>query len=380
MPLSLTELQTPLTTAQVREVLTVLLTSLGFPVTAWQDGGSTRSLLEGQAALGASLTERTSELSKLAFLGFAAGEYLDALGKSHYDEVRNDPQSSVFDVDMINSGVVTHTPAAGEITLRATNGETFLNTAGATVSAGATTVVEFFAQIPSAAGNVGPQALELVTPLAGVTTYFDGLVTSAGADIESDAKYKERCRAKWGLLSVEKASSGVLSLARGASASIHGVYVDATNPRGAGTLDVYLAAENATAGDADVALVQTALDAAFFDNGVAEKRALAIAAPTVAQPLTAEVYVAGVSEADALVLLLAAWDAFILSVPIGGFDLSPGPKNVVQAGQIIEALAAVENVVSIQVTTPSGDLPVPANTKVLTGVTSITIVVLAAAP
>lgn len=376
MPLSQVDLQTPQTKEEVRTILTDLLTGLGFPVTAWQETGSARSLLEAQAALGAQFTEFVAALAKVGFLSSAEEEYLTALAKSHYDEDRNDPVSSVFDIDLINTGGVTHTPAAGEVILRATNGQTFTNTGAETVSAGSTTTAEFFAQIPGGAGNIGAQNLELVTPLAGVIATFLGTFTTAGADAESDLKLRERARSKWGTLRVEKVNAGVSNLARKASPSIHGVSIDDMNPRGAGTVDVYLSAVNATAGDADVALVQTALDSAFFGNGEEIKRVLALPAPTVVQDIAVNLYVRSTTEEEAKTALLVAWQALLLSTPVGGFDLSPGPTNVVQRGQISDALASVPGTVSIDVTTPAGDLAVPPHTKVLEGASAFNVVVL----
>jgi len=233
------------------------------------------------------------------------------------------------------------------------------------------------ADVPGAAGNIPAQTLTPVTALAGVTAIFDGTFTSAGADAEGDPQFRERARTKWGTLRAEKISAGVLNLVRSAAPSVHGVSLDQENPRGPGTLDVYLAAENATAGVSDVAAVQTALDGALFGTGTDEPAGLAIAAPTMNLNLQATVYVRGLTAEAALTALLEAYQAFLTTVPVGGFDLSPGPENVILPGQITDVLSSVAGVVSAAITSPTSDpILVAPHTKVLEGTTVFSIVVL----
>lgn len=381
MPISLDELQTPLTEDEVRTVLTDLLTALNFPVTAWQEGGAARSFLEMQSSLGASLSERTAALSKQGYLSTATAEFLDALALSHYDETRTAAIASVFNVDFVNAGTTTHGPfTAGSILARSTSGQLFESTGSETITASTTTVVAMKAQLSGAAGNIPAGALQLVTPLAGVTPNFAGTLTTAGSDTEGDPVYRERARSKWTTLRVEKTSEGVEQIARSAAPNITGVSVDDANPRGAGTVDVYLAADNAVAGTSDVNVVQAALDIQFFGNGIVDQLVKAFPAVAATQDLTATVYVRGVTEADITALLTSAWQAFLITIPLGGFDLSPGPEHTVQRGQIIEALSAVPGVVSVDLVTPAVDLTsLVTENKVLEGTTSFTIVVLPSA-
>jgi hypothetical protein len=143
-------------------------------------------------------------------------------------------------------------------------------------------------------------------------------------------------------------------------------------------VDVYLAAENATAGGADVTAAQGALDDAFFGNGTVDKLVQAFAAPTTTQAVAATVYVRGSTSEVVTPALQTAWEDFLVDVPVGGFDLSPGPDNALPRGMIIAALgAAHSSVLAVDVTSPSSDVTVPANTKVLDGGLTLTVVVLA---
>ena len=382
MPLNLTELQTPVTKESVRSVIFDLLACLNFPVDSWQDESAARSFVETQAHLLAVQSQSVSTLALMAFLQTATGSFLDALVTSHFDLTRNAAVAAKFDVKMVNSGAATHNVTPGSVLLKASNGQIFQSNETIAVSAHATTTVEFLAQIAGAAGNVTAQNLELVTPLAGVVATYEGALITAGADLESDTKLRERALSKWGALRIEKVDLGLISLARESAPSVHGVSVDSDNPRGPGTVDVYLASETGTVGGADLALVQTALDAALFGTGTDEPAGLALAAPLQVVNLAATVYVRGASAIDVTARLSAAWDDFLLDVPLGGFDLSPGPQNVIQRAQIVAELIrrgyadTASPIVSIDVTSPAADLAVGAHTKAVKGSVTFTVVAL----
>lgn len=377
MALSLFDLQTPVSVESVRAYLEGLLIAEGFPVTAWQNESAARAFLELQAQAGAQQSIPVSALAKMGFLSTSEADFLTALVKSAYDDDRAAAVSTVMPISMINSGTTTYVKGAGEIIIQSRTGRNFHNVAAATVTAGATTIHSFVSEFPGAASNVPAQDMTLVTPLAGVVARFIGLFTTAGADEEGDPQLRVRASSKWATLRVEKIAPGVVNLARNAAPSVHDIVIDDENPRGPGTLDVYLAAANATAGASDVILVQAALDGALFGTGVFQKAGLAIAAPTVALDLGMTVYVRGITAVQAQTALLDAWAAFLLTVPIGGFDLSPGPQNIILPDQITDFMAGVSGVVASSVTAPATDpIAVPLHTKVLQGATAFNIVVL----
>jgi uncharacterized phage protein gp47/JayE len=368
-------LQTPLSRASVRAVLEQLLTCLNFPVTAWQDESNARAFVELASALGAELSSPIALLAKMKHLDTAEGEFLDAAMQSDYDETRQAAVASSFSVSMINSGGVTYAPpATNQIVLRSSTGRTFSAVSGPTLTAGTTTAVTFTAELGGSAGNIAAQTLELVTPFAGVTAVFAGIFLTAGSDAESDPNARTRSKSKWATLRIEKIRAGIENLVRTAVPALTGVSIDADNPRGPGTVDAYLAADTATAGVSDVVTAQAALDGALFGTGTAVQAGLAIAAPTAVQNLAATVYIRGVDDTETFNLLIAAWREFLLTIPVGGFDLSPGPTNIIQTGQIEVALSQVPGVVSVKITTPSADVTVPPHTKVLEGTIALTLI------
>jgi|SRR5688572_11167023 len=375
MPMSLAEIQTPLTRDSVRELILELLTDAEFPVEAWQDEGAARMVVEVGAALGAQQSDPIATLAKMLFVATSIDDFLDALLQSNYQETRNPAVASVFPVNLINAGGVNHVKAAFEAVFRAANGQTFSNLAGFTASGGTSTEISVRCDLPGAAGNIPAQTLEITTPMAGVTAEFGGSFTTVGADAEANPQYRERATTKWATLRAESIKAALTNRIRTAVPGIFSVGFDDENPRGPGTVDVYLAGENATAGGADVIAAQVVLDAQTFGQaaGVTSPLVKAIAAPTVTQDVAATVYVQGIDEVEATTTLDTLWRAFLKTIPIGGFDLSPGPTHTIELSQIDAALK-FDGRISLSLTTPAAAVAVPVNTKVLEGAIDWTIV------
>lgn len=370
MPLSVKDLQTPLTLEQVKEVIVDALTSVLFPVEAWQPNGAARSFIEAQAAVAVEQSQSVASIAAMTFLQTSVGDFLDHLSVSHYDELRQQANRAIFDLNFVNQGGTSYGPlAAGAITVKATNGQTFKNSGIETIVSLTTTVVEVIADFAGSLGNIPPGTLELVTPLAGVVVTFGGTYTTAGSDTESDVRYRERDQTKWATLRVERVAEGFRNLARNAAPAVIGVILDDDNPRGPGTANLYLAALNATAGGADVIAVQAALDLAVFGNNVTSKLVLAIAAPTQTINLSGTVFYQGVNDTDLRNGLELAWTTFLNNVPIGGYDFSPGPANVIMASQIITTLKTVPGVISVN---GVSDFVIALNTKAILGTIALT--------
>jgi len=117
MPLSLFDIQTPVSRESVRALLLDLLSAEGFPVTAWQDESAARAFVEGQAHLGAQQSQPVALMAKMGFLQTAVEDYLDALIQSHYDELRNGAVSTILPVRLVNASATTYVLSARAIIL-----------------------------------------------------------------------------------------------------------------------------------------------------------------------------------------------------------------------------------------------------------------------
>jgi phage-related baseplate assembly protein len=208
--------------------------------------------------------------------------------------------------------------------------------------------------------------LTIVAPaLAGLTVtnpvYADGTwITSAGADDESDASLRARCRARWGTLGRGANDAAYRYLARTGHAyetSVTRAYV--VWGAGDGTLTVYLAGPSGAVNNTVVTAVQAWID----ENKPGTDSA------TVASVVNVPVTVAGT------IYLPAAYDTTAnrtlatdaLGAYFAGLDVGQDPD----LGAIYHALYSAAGITDIDLTSPSGDTAVN-NGHVATLVTSLT--------
>ena len=243
--------------------------SEGLPTTAWQAGSVPRTLLKADATALADLHTTQAAVARGAFLDDATGAWLTLLAAGKFQVTRS---ASTYTEGYIKvtvasgAGPYTITPA-GLLVSDGSRRWRSTNTAAITVTSAATTNILVRAESPGSGGNVSNSTITtLVSPaLAGVTVnnpaYASGTwITTSGADEESDASLRARCRARWS------------TLGRGATVAAY-VYWATTCPStatvtrakvlpgsGDGTLIVYVAQSTAVATGGQVAAVQSWVD------------------------------------------------------------------------------------------------------------------------
>lgn len=246
----------------------------------------------------------------------------------------------------------------------------FRNLTGGTVAAaGGTLSITVEAVKKGSAGNVGNGAITvLVTPLAGVTS--SNVLISTGEDPELDAALRLRNSTKWARLSVELVRDAYINIALEASASIRRAEVNDTNPRGPGTIDVYIAGDSGIVGSEEIAAAQNAfaavgthtksypVDDTIYPLNPDPTRVLVL--PADAAPIDFEgvVYFGSTYSAAATQLQVeAAIRAYITLAPIGGYPY-PSPGSVIPKNNIEHAIMAVPGVRTVNLALPSADVPV----------------------
>lgn len=334
------------------------------------------------------VAERDARLSKIdvflkkAFQSrTATGEALSRTSSGFYDNTRAEAAPSQHLVTLAAAGGAgPHSIDLGELVVVHSDGHTYRNIEGNSIVYPVTLAGDgintpktllFEAEVDGAQSNIGNAltsatvTLALDTTLAGVTITAHTLY-QAGVDEESDARLDQRNTSKWAVLAEgELIDAAVEQLALRASASIIHVKVDSSNPRGAGTFDVYIAGLDATASDDDVAAAQVAIENRFFGRGASPAACLVRPSPTVNVDLVGTVYYTGTaSQASVKAAVDAALLAFIRSVPSGGFDFSPGPSGVIRKNDLESVIrTAVEALTgrpaTVELSTPSGDLGLP---------------------
>lgn len=324
MALSYDELTTPPTEDEQLGELLELATLAGFPATAWQDGSVPRTLLEIEKTVLVKLAGLIAKIGKGGLLDDAAGDWLDLLADSLFDEAR------VAAVKTQGLATLSCSALAGPYTISAqqlvaTNaaGVRFRNTNGGTLASGGTLQLTFEAETAGAAGNIGSGQLTIMlTPLAGVTLANPVVppgstwITQAGADEESDDELRERCRAKWATLGTGSTADSYIFWAREASVEVRRVKVFPHSNAGTptdGHVTLYLAAERGTVGaqavDDVVAYITPRLPLCTTLH--------VLAATEVTVAIDATQYVSAADHSAAVVQLSEYFDEYEASIGIG---------------------------------------------------------------
>lgn len=379
MTLSFQQLSTPIPEDEALEDLRTLLADLGFSSTSWQSGSVQLTMLRMGARIYSKLSEYAATVAKGMHNDTATGEMLTRYSLSAYANTRFAAISAQHRVTLtVAPGEGPHTINLGSVVVQSASAQTFRNVAGLsvtyplTVTSAAPSTVLFEAEVAGAAGNVASGTITtLVTTLAGVTvTNADPAPYRTGIDEETDPALQTRNRTKWPTLSVQKVRDGVVNKVLSASSAIAKVAVNDQNPRGAGTFDVYIAAASSVSAPADVSAAQAAINEVTFGNapslGAGVERGKAFAASAVVINLAGTIYYSSSSDG---VAVKAAVDAallqFVKDTPLGGWDYSPGPANVVRLNDLESVIKGVtvsgsHPVRTVTLTSPSADYSVGA--------------------
>ena len=359
-----------MTTAAAKQELLDQLQAVGFSATSWQPFSIPITTIEAVAAVRSKLS-RVAVYLREAFLSeTAVGEALTQLSKSHYDNNRFG--------STVTRRVITLTCSAtagpyvinrGALVVSDDGNHTFRNADPdlaevypATLNSGGTLTRTFDAEMPGKAANVANGSVtRLVTTLAGVTIQSDTLVVP-GKDQETDQTLQARNSSKWALLSqFELTDDAVEQIALTAGVGlITTVAVNSTNPRGPGTFDVYLAGDAAPSGGTEIGYVQAVLDKLVMGPAGTAKALAAYDAPL---SVAGTVYYDASFTGDIQAAVEAALVEYLKTVPLGGWDFSPGPSHVVTLNDLEAVIRdaqvngqAVRKTVSLS--SPIGDFAV----------------------
>jgi hypothetical protein len=377
----------PISVEDAKQAQLVLLDDEGFSATSWQEG----SMALLQVELSAEQQSKTADIAvlfKSAFLPSSPdciGDSLTKTSSGFYDNQRNDPTNAVLAVTLAcNATSGPYTINLGDVIISSPNGSTYRNVDGnsivypLTFATNSSVTLFFEAEVAGSAANIAnaisPDQVRLVivTTISGVTITAN-TVEQSGIDAEPDARLLERDQTKWSsLASVELIDDRVKYWTLKAAPAITTVAVDATNPRGQATFDVYIAELDSAASGADVALVQAELDLRTFGRNNTPKTCQVYAAPIVPLDIAGIVYFTGSDVATVQKAVEDAMLAFIRSTPCGGWSFLPGAQNIVAKEDIASVMReAARSVASskatVALTNPTTDVPIPMFGKVISG-------------
>ncbi len=143
-----------------------------FAQTAWQQYSWHRRILEIEAEAGSDVDELVAAIAAGGLLDTATGAWLDLLAASCYGETRNAAQYAIGTCVLTDAGLGgPYTIQAGERTAADSSGLVrFTNRTGGTLTAGGTLSLDFQAESPGLAWNLGESGItQLLDPLPGVT-------------------------------------------------------------------------------------------------------------------------------------------------------------------------------------------------------------------
>lgn len=367
--LTIQQLRSPMSSQSTLAVLLLYLKNLGFHTGSWHEGSIQRTILTTVARLVSDLTELSRIYVEFALNDYSSGDPLVELSDNVYDNQASAAVKTNGVMTLTNNSSGPYTVSPGQLIVGTTAGVQFGNLTGGNLAAGGTLDCTFEALLAGASGNVANGAVTILhTSLAGVTVQ-NGVVGGAvwysitGADAETTLALRTRNRTKWATLGIELIADGYRNLALSVS-GIEKVAVDDSNPRGPGTIDVYVASANNTVGTTEKTALQVLFSQRVFGTDPnyppdEDSYVHVLDAATQTLTLNGTVYHdPGYASASVRAAVETALNAFVLGLPLGGENLAPGPSNVIPIGDIYEVIERVQGVRTVKLIAPSTDVDV----------------------
>lgn len=378
------------TVDDAKQQILTWLTELRLPVTSWHRFSLPMACVE----IGARVWNKCSQIAavlKTTLVGQdASGDALTVYSKAVYNHDRFPASSATHRVRL------TCAAAAGPYTFDVgdavvSDGQyTYRLVAGLSVVfpyqllSGASADFAFDAQeTGEAPGMVALGTINrMVTTYAGVScsnvetsTGSGTSLISAGADEESDGELKERNATVWATRNpLALVQDAYVSYARAAAPNVRRVRVDASNPRGAGTVDLILAGTEGVVGPADVAAVLADIGPRLIES---VRVGLSVYSATANSfTFAGNVhYYSDNSWTDVLAAIVEALQTAAATVQIGGDSYTGhGPRSVPRAifeDALYDLEIGGQPVIKVlDLTSPAAWTTVAINDVVIAGVTS----------
>ncbi len=391
---TLSDLVTPATPAEVLTIELSIMQGLSLPVTAWQPLGVARTLCAGFADVVAQYSTTVNLIAQGGYASYAAQmvdgsgapitTWMDLIADNNYQVQRGPVSLASGPVPVVNSTASSYPYTIGQIRFQnPTTGATYSNTLAGTIAAsGASTITVqadmAFAGSPGTSG--ADTVLTMLTPLPGVTV-SPLSVSLVGADAEANNALLTRCQAKGGTLSALGQINGTTPPAAPGGSSTAPDYVARSIPQAsvassvwpfsvsspitrtsvvpsAGAVFTYLANAAGTPPGPDTFAVQMAIQTLCTPQGVTS---VVLGALPVVINGAATIYLHSTTGSVAATTIinnaLAALAAYFSSVPIGG--LTTSAANIVPIAQIEDVLFdANPGTVDLQIRSPIGNVPI----------------------
>lgn len=375
--MTLDELTTPMTRAEVEAAIYAAIAARGARTTGWKPGSVVRTIIVGASIVIAGLSQLQSQIARMGFLELAEGDWLTLVAHYVYGVDRDEGTFATGEVTLNNGAGGVYSGGAGDLLfVNSTSGKTYRNTAAYSIGALETGVV-----VPVQAVELGTESNAAATEidgfesgaLAGVTVTNATAIT--GTDREEDPALRVRCYEKTGTLSPNGPSDAYSFVAKGATrpdGSSIGVTRTRTVADGEGGVTLYVADSDGAllAGDVDILqeLIETTVAPLAVTPTVVE-------ATGVPMAITYELWlrdVSGLTVPAAQELVEAALEAWAAVQPIGGHKKVGETQGRLYVDAIEAVIGSVRSseTIDVEVTVPAAAFDLdPDEVAVLTDIT-----------
>lgn len=357
--LAISDLVTPVTSAEVRASIYATIETLGVNTTAWKTGSVVRTIIYAVSIALAFMSSLIARLAQSAFLDLALGGWLTLTARYVYGVERSAATFAAGEVTLTNTSGGSYTLDPGDLIVsNPDTGATYRNTATFTLLPTSTLTVAIAAVEAGSLGTaVATQVSVMVTTLAGVTC--SNAAALVGLDEELDSALRIRCREKLGSLSPFGPWDAYSYAARNA------VRADGTNigvtrvlsiADGYGAVATYVATASGAVSAPDVAIVDDAIQRNAAPLAVTATVLSAVAVPI---NVTYRLYMysdSGLTETALRDAIEAALATYFSAVPIGGDIIDAGPGKVYLDSIVTTIRNAVSAIYHVTLDLPVADV------------------------
>jgi uncharacterized phage protein gp47/JayE len=344
------------------------LDALGFGATSWQPGSWGLTFTRYLSRMVADVGKVIPVTARSGFIRLATGDWATVVAREVYDVIREAATTTAGEFVLTSTpGAPSHVIAAGDLQFAtAPSGDaiTYRNTTGGTLNPGSTLTLDVVAEVAGSAGNIpADTTLYMWTPLVGVTVTNPPIppsttwVTVIGIDEESDERLRERAIGQWSTLGYGVGESGYTVWALEADPTVTRVLAKLGPSDG----DVIVVCATDVGGITS----QQEQDISDYIHGITDgvgrrpiNDVVTVRSATVdSGPFIMTVTVASAAQAvtTALVCETAIVD-YLARLPIGGLVIPPAaPPGLLIHAEMVAALMALEGVLNVSITSPSGD-------------------------
>ncbi len=336
--------------------------SAGLPVSSWQAGDPTRSLMHAQAEALEARDQNAEGYIRSGFLDYASGDWLKVLAQQQFGVTVPAPTYASTNVVLSNAGGGLYADiAAGDLTFKnSTTDKTYRNTTGGTLAAGPGTTLTVTVVADEAGSDSSASAGEideLVTTLLGVTC--TNALAAVGVDEQSEETTRAQCRARRGRatpngprdaytdVALDPDLTGTTAITRARSFPDSDV----------GDVTVYLAGPSGAVAEEDRALVELAILANATPLCITPS-VLSVANVTVAVTYTLWIYKrCNATDAEIQESVEAALEDKFAALPIGGDIIAPATTGALYQSLIASTIRETYPADAFRVTVslPAGD-------------------------